>query len=111
MASKSQVSIIALLISLNILFFTMVSSHQSACPSERSFFLFTCSGHIWFEREIHTSIRELIPSCCPLIENLSDKDAVNCLCSIDSTDDGLREKTFQACGRNPDNIDFTCPNY
>ncbi|RDX78488.1 putative lipid-binding protein AIR1B, partial [Mucuna pruriens] len=85
MSSKSVPSV-ALLLSLNLLFFSMVSSNTLApdhvSPSRPS----KCPN-------LHICAKVLVPpypasGCCPLIQGLVDVDAAVCLCAALKADIG-----------------------
>ncbi|BAT87573.1 hypothetical protein LR48_Vigan09g193200 [Vigna angularis] len=76
MSSKS-VSSIALMLSLNLLFFSMVSCNTLTFPS-----LAECPQNLDVCGKLVRPPFELDMQCCPLLRSIADLDAAVCLCSI-----------------------------
>ncbi|XP_020209522.1 hydrophobic seed protein [Cajanus cajan] len=106
MGSKSVASII--LLSLNLFFFSMVSSQTAAPPAQGE----ECPELGLCLNILGGNIIGSPSDCCPLLDGLADIDAVVCIC------DQLRSRIlglpinldinliaiFNACGRNTTNL-------
>ncbi|KAJ8543544.1 hypothetical protein K7X08_006067 [Anisodus acutangulus] len=97
--AKAVASSIALLLTLNILFFTMVTSTYTPCPPKTQHknppTPSTSKGYNKCPKDtlklkvcanllndlVHVVVGSSPSSCCSLIENLADVDAAVCLCT------------------------------